>query len=70
MTVTQEKSDTIRFVCREEDLGGVKPSDEGFEDAFRQKAMEVLQGNGFTVDPNTFLVYCSSSIVIDTLLNF
>ena len=54
MTVTQEKSDTIRFVCREEDLGGVKPSDEGFEDAFRQKAMEVLQGHGFQVDPNTF----------------
>ncbi len=54
MTITQEKSDTIRFVCREEDLGGVKPSDEGFEDAFRQKAMEVLQGHGFQVDPNTF----------------
>ena len=54
MTVTQEKSDTIRFVCREEDLGGAKPSDEGFEDAFRQKAMEVLQGHGFQVDPNTF----------------
>jgi hypothetical protein len=54
MTVTQEKSDTIRFVCREEDLNGVKPADEGFEDAFRQKAMEVLQGHGFQVDPNTF----------------
>ena len=54
MTITQEKSDTIRFVCREEDLGGVKPSEEGFEDAFRQKAMEVLQGHGFQVDPNTF----------------
>jgi len=54
MTVTQETSDVIRFVCRTDDLNGLKPSDEGFEDAFRQKAMEVLQGHGFQVDPNTF----------------
>jgi len=54
MQVTHETSDSIRFVCRTEDLDGLKPNDEGFEDAFRQKAMEVLQGNGFTVDPNTF----------------
>jgi hypothetical protein len=54
MTVTQETSDVIRFVCRTDDLDGLKPSDEGFEDAFRQKAMEVLQGHGFQVDPNTF----------------
>ena len=54
MTVTQEKSECIRFYCHTEDLGGLNSSDEGFDDAFRAKAMEVLQANGFQVDANTF----------------
>jgi hypothetical protein len=54
MTVTQSKSDCIRFMCRAEDLDGVKPSDSNFDESFKQKAIEVLQGHGFQVDPNTF----------------
>jgi hypothetical protein len=54
MTVTQEKSECIRFYCQTEDLGGLNSNDEGFDDAFRSKAMEVLQANGFQVDSNTF----------------
>ena len=54
VTVTQEKCDVIRFVCRVEDLDGIQPKDEAFEDAFRQKAIEILSQQGFTVDPGTF----------------
>ena len=54
ITVTEEKCETIRFVCRIEDLGGIEPKDEAFEDAFRQKAIEILTSQGFTVDPGTF----------------
>lgn len=54
MTVTQSKSDCIRFICRAEDLDGVKPSDSNFDESFKQKAIEVLQGHGFQVDPGTF----------------
>jgi len=54
MKVTQNKSECLTFVCRAEDLDGVSPSDEGFEEAFKQKAISVLQGHGFTVDPGTF----------------
>lgn len=53
INVTQEKMDTIRFVCTCDDLG-LSPMDDNFEDAFKQKAMSVLQDKGFTVDPNTF----------------
>jgi transposase-like protein len=54
MTVTQSKSDCIRFICRSEDLDGMQPSDSNFDDSFKQKAIEVLQGHGFQVDPGTF----------------
>ena len=54
VTVTEEKSEIIRFVCRAEDLGGIDPKDEAFEDTFRQKAIEILTAQGFTVDPGTF----------------
>ena len=54
MTVTQSKSDCIRFMCRAEDLNGTKPSDSNFDETFKQKAIEVLQGHGFQVDPGTF----------------
>jgi ssDNA-binding Zn-finger/Zn-ribbon topoisomerase 1 len=54
MTVTQSKSDCIRFMCRAEDLDGVQPGDSNFDDSFKQKAIEVLQGHGFQIDPGTF----------------
>jgi len=54
MTVTQSKSECIRFVCRAEDLDGMQPGDNNFDDSFKQKAIEVLQGHGFQVDPGTF----------------
>jgi len=54
MSVTQNKTECLRFVCTKDDLGGVNPSDDSFEDAFKQKAIEVLQQHGFTVDPGTF----------------
>lgn len=54
MTVTQSKSECIRFICRAEDLDGMQPGDSNFDDSFKQKAIEVLQGHGFQVDPGTF----------------
>jgi translation initiation factor 1 (eIF-1/SUI1) len=54
MTITQSKSECIRFICRAEDLDGVQPSDSNFDETFKQKAIEVLQGHGFQVDPGTF----------------
>jgi hypothetical protein len=54
MNITQEKFESVRFYCCLEDLGGIKPSDDNFEDAFKNKAIEVLQSKGFTVDPGTF----------------
>jgi len=54
MTVTQNKSECLTFICTAEDLDGVQPSDENFEETFKQKAISVLQGHGFTVDPGTF----------------
>jgi ssDNA-binding Zn-finger/Zn-ribbon topoisomerase 1 len=54
ITVTQSKSECIRFICRAEDLDGMQPSDSNFDDSFKQKAIEVLQGHGFQVDPGTF----------------
>ena len=54
MSVTQNKTECLRFVCTKDDLGGVNPSDDSFEDTFKQKAIEVLQQHGFTVDPGTF----------------
>jgi hypothetical protein len=52
--VTQDKSECLRFVCTKDDLEGVNPSDDAFEETFKQKAISVLQEHGFTVDPNTF----------------
>jgi len=54
MTVTHTKSDCLKFMCVAEDLEGMSPGDDNFDETFKQKAMEVLQGHGFTVDPNTF----------------
>ena len=53
MHVQQDKSECLRFMCTCEDLG-MNASDEGFEEAFKQKAIQVLQEHGFTVDPGTF----------------
>jgi len=54
MSVTHTKSDCLRFMCVAEDLNGMSPGDDSFDETFKQKAMEVLQSHGFTVDPNTF----------------
>jgi hypothetical protein len=54
MTVTQNKSECLTFICTAEDLDGVQPSDDSFEETFKQKAISVLQSHGFTVDPGTF----------------
>ena len=54
ITVTQSKSDCIRFMCRAEDLDSLQPSDSNFDESFKKKAIEVLQGHGFQVDPGTF----------------
>jgi len=54
MNVTQSKMECLRFVCTKEDLGGMNPSDDSFEETFKQKAIEVLQQHDFTVDPATF----------------
>ena len=54
MSVTHHKSDCLTFMCTQEDLGGMDPADQGFEDTFKQKAIEVLQANNFQVDPGTF----------------
>ncbi len=54
MSVTHHKSDCLTFMCTKEDLGGMDPADQGFEDTFKQKAIEVLQSNNFQVDPGTF----------------
>lgn len=53
MHVQQDKSECLKFMCTCEDLG-MNASDEGFEEAFKQKAIQVLQEHGFTVDPGTF----------------
>ena len=53
MCVTEEKIENLRFMCTCEDLG-MDASDPNFEDSFKQKAIEVLQSKGFTVDPGTF----------------
>lgn len=53
MSVTQEKTENIRFYCTCEDLGSDQ-ADPDFEEKFKQKAISVLQDKGFTVDPNTF----------------
>lgn len=54
MSVTHHKSDCLTFMCTKEDLNGMDPADTGFEDSFKQKAIEVLQSNNFQVDPGTF----------------
>jgi hypothetical protein len=54
MSVTHHKSDCLTFMCTKEDLGGMDPADQGFEEAFKNKAIEVLQANNFQVDPGTF----------------
>ena len=54
MKVTQDKSETMRFMCTVDDLDGINPSDEHFDDAFKQKAIQVLSEKGYNVDPGTF----------------
>lgn len=54
MKVTQDKSETMRFMCTVDDLDGVNPSDENFDEAFKQKAIQVLSDKGYHVDPGTF----------------
>ena len=52
--ITDEKVVTKRITCTVDDLGGIDPKSDDFEDQFRQKAIDLLAGNGYTVDPNTF----------------
>jgi ssDNA-binding Zn-finger/Zn-ribbon topoisomerase 1 len=52
--ITDEKVVTKRITCTVDDLGGIDPKSDDFEDQFRQKAIELLAANGYTVDPNTF----------------
>jgi len=54
MKVTKEKSESFRFQCTVDDLDGMNPSDEGFDEAFKQKAIQVLQERDYHVDPSTF----------------
>jgi hypothetical protein len=54
MKVTQDKSETMRFMCTVDDLGGMNPSDENFDESFKQKAIQVLSERGYNVDPGTF----------------
>lgn len=51
--VTDERSSTKRLECTVNDIG-LDPKDEGFESAFRDKAIEIMASNGYTVDPSTF----------------
>jgi hypothetical protein len=52
--ITDEKIITKRINCTVDDLGGLDPKSEDFDDQFRQKAIELLSNSGYTVDPNTF----------------
>lgn len=52
--ITDEKIITKRINCTVDDLGGLDPKSEDFDDQFRQKAIELLTNSGYTVDPNTF----------------
>ncbi len=52
--ITDEKIITKRINCTVEDLGGIDPKADDFDDQFRQKAIELLTNSGYTVDPNTF----------------
>lgn len=52
--ITDEKIVTKRITCTVDDLGGIDPKSDDFEDQFRQKAIDLLVANGYTVDPNTF----------------
>jgi len=51
--VTDERTSTKRLECTVTDIG-LDPKDEGFESAFRDKAIEIMASNGYTVDPSTF----------------
>ena len=52
--ITDEKVITKRINCTVDDLGGLDPKSEDFDDQFRQKAIELLTNSGYTVDPETF----------------
>lgn len=51
--VTDERTSTKRLECTVGDVG-LDPKDESFESAFREKAIEIMASNGYTVDPSTF----------------
>lgn len=51
--VTDERTSTKRLECTVGDIG-LDPKDESFESAFRDKAIEIMASNGYTVDPSTF----------------
>lgn len=53
INVTDERISTKRLECTVDDIG-LDPKDEGFESAFRDRAIEIMASNGYTVDPNTF----------------
>ena len=52
--ITDEKIVTKRINCTVDDLGGLDPKSDDFDDQFRQKAIELLSNSGYTVDPETF----------------
>jgi hypothetical protein len=51
--VTDERTSTKRLECTVSDVG-LDPKDENFESAFRDKAIDIMTSNGYTVDPSTF----------------
>jgi len=51
--VTDERTSTKRLECTVNDIG-LDPKDENFESTFRDKAIEIMASNGYTVDPSTF----------------
>ncbi|MGL1166858.1 hypothetical protein ACSTKZ_25300, partial [Vibrio parahaemolyticus] len=48
------QTSTKRIMCRVDDLGGIDPKSETFNEEFRSKAIEILASSGYHVDPSTF----------------
>ena len=53
ISLTDERVTTKRINCTAEELG-LDPKSEDFEAQFKDKAVQLLQSSGYTVDPSTF----------------
>ena len=53
ISLTDERVTTKRINCTAEELG-LDPKSEDFEAQFKDKAIQLLQNSGYSVDPNTF----------------